>query len=113
MIGLERLGEGKVQECSGLWSRFQNLTHGNAIDIIICIKNLRRFGGQTLIGGGITLPGPHVRSSGSYRSPTPDGRARGQARAARKAKMCLGFENVGNVHSENPAMILVNWGPPS
>lgn len=30
---------------------------------------------------------PHVRSSGSYRSPTPDGRARGQARAARKAKM--------------------------
>lgn len=34
---------------------------------------------------------PHVRSSGSYRSPTPDGRARGQARAARKAKMiaCL------------------------
>lgn len=31
--------------------------------------------------------GPHVRSSGSYRSPTPDGRARGQARAARKAKM--------------------------
>eukprot|EP00931_Biecheleriopsis_adriatica_P120821 TRINITY_DN95916_c0_g1_i1.p1 TRINITY_DN95916_c0_g1~~TRINITY_DN95916_c0_g1_i1.p1 ORF type:complete len:420 (-),score=97.22 TRINITY_DN95916_c0_g1_i1:23-1282(-) len=29
----------------------------------------------------------HVRSSGSYRSPTPDGRARGQARAARKAKM--------------------------
>jgi len=34
---------------------------------------------------------PNVRSSGSYRSPTPDGRARGQARAARKAKMiaCL------------------------
>mmetsp|Transcript_28765 Transcript_28765/g.91660 ORF Transcript_28765/g.91660 Transcript_28765/m.91660 type:complete len:466 (-) Transcript_28765:78-1475(-) len=31
--------------------------------------------------------GPNVRSSGSYRSPTPDGRARGQARAARKAKM--------------------------
>mmetsp|Transcript_61842 Transcript_61842/g.109835 ORF Transcript_61842/g.109835 Transcript_61842/m.109835 type:complete len:396 (-) Transcript_61842:57-1244(-) len=30
---------------------------------------------------------PHVRSSGSYRSPTPNGRARGQARAARKAKM--------------------------
>lgn len=30
---------------------------------------------------------PNVRSSGSYRSPTPDGRARGQARAARKAKM--------------------------
>lgn len=28
-----------------------------------------------------------VRSSGSYRSPTPCGRARGQARAARKAKM--------------------------
>lgn len=31
--------------------------------------------------------GTGVRSSGSYRSPTPDGRARGQARAARKAKM--------------------------
>lgn len=29
----------------------------------------------------------NTRSSGSYRSPTPDGRARGQARAARKAKM--------------------------
>lgn len=28
-----------------------------------------------------------MRSTGSYRSPTPDGRARGQARAARKAKM--------------------------
>lgn len=28
-----------------------------------------------------------TRNTGSYRSPTPDGRARGQARAARKAKM--------------------------
>lgn len=31
--------------------------------------------------------GGNMRSSGSYRSPTPDGPARGMARAARKAKM--------------------------
>eukprot|EP00928_Gymnodinium_smaydae_P062121 TRINITY_DN46047_c0_g1_i1.p1 TRINITY_DN46047_c0_g1~~TRINITY_DN46047_c0_g1_i1.p1 ORF type:complete len:410 (-),score=69.35 TRINITY_DN46047_c0_g1_i1:234-1463(-) len=47
--------------------------------------------------GGRRATGRTVGASGSLRSPTPDGRARGQARAARKAKMiasCLGMRGV-------------------
>lgn len=45
-------------------------------------RSRSRSGSRSRVGAR-----PDTRSSGSYRSPTPDGRARGQARAARKAKM--------------------------